>query len=164
MDQENLRENTVSTHTLRTYAWKYFQKYLLLLPRVHKEEGEILERELKNKTKKKNPETIESCLEKSVNGMSFEKKQMEKMCIFRIFRYKCFFIILFYQNKIIPWFSCLEYIADGFCFIPWFLVGRVLIGMGHGELKLSKNMFDLNAHMSSSFFFFFNYFSFLYNL
>lgn len=54
MDQENLRENTVSTHTLRTYAWKYFQKYLLLLPRVHKEEGEILERELKNKTKKWN--------------------------------------------------------------------------------------------------------------
>lgn len=54
MDQENLRENTTplpSTHILRTHAWKYFQKYFLLLPRVRKEEEEeILE---SGKTKKK---------------------------------------------------------------------------------------------------------------
>lgn len=37
--------------------------------------------------------------------------------------------------------------ADGFRFIPWFLVDGVLIGTGHGELKLSKNMFDLNAYV-----------------
>lgn len=58
MGQENLRENTVSIHTLRTYAWKYFQKYFLLLPRVHKEEGEILERENKKKKKPWNNKAV----------------------------------------------------------------------------------------------------------
>lgn len=78
MGQENLRENTVSTHTLRTYAWKYFQKYFLLLPRVHKEEGEILERE----NKKKNLETIK--LSREICKWNEFREKKWKRCVYKI--------------------------------------------------------------------------------
>lgn len=79
MGQENLRENTVSIHTLRTYAWKYFQKYFLLLPRVHKEEGEILERENK---KKKNLETIK--LSREICKWNEFREKKWKRCVYKI--------------------------------------------------------------------------------